>query len=249
MATLPLTIYHRQNQVEPQPQHALPWRRVGPHQMKRIEPEFFQRSSKFQRTRKQPQTLQINNYGTEIPWLLKHIGLGLVMILAAICWRCMIPSSSVRQKQPFFVRPHNQLIPLLVHSFPTAPPRQYFPSEPDENFRENAKWTDYGGLDIMILFEDGEARSIYHDFEMDQGMPPTARQTIIKNGDPNDDNDMDEYYAFDDDVKRSPLVSASDDAFAHERRCRRTNWHRFVFPTCNRMHELSVASNVPKYLR
>jgi hypothetical protein len=167
----------------------------------------------------------------------------------------MAPLSTTHTSQPFVGgsrQRHNQTIPLLVHHhlIPFIRSEQHLPLEPDAVFQENARWIDYGGLEIMILLEDGVARSIYHDFEMDQGIPLATKAS--QHGDStNDDNNMEDYYyAFDDDVRRrSPYLSSPDDALAHEKRCRRANWHRLVFPTCNLMHELSMAYNVPKYLR
>ncbi len=262
---LPLTIHHHHHhhedvQVFQHQQHPLWWQ-----PRRRKSKRRMQLFPSFQRRKQPPSAFRFDcHYGwanqTNLRSLsVKHSGLGLFSILMVIllcCWRCMAPVWTIyHQSQPFIRgsrQRHNQTIPLLVqhHLIPFIRSEQHLPLEPDAVFQENARWIDYGGLEIMILLEEGVARSIYHDFEMDQGMPLPATKAS-QHGDSNNDDNMDAYYAFDDDVKRrSPYyLSSPDDALAHEKRCRRTNWHRLVFPTCNLMHELSMAYNVPKYLR
>ena len=53
-----------------------------------------------------------------------------------------------------------------------------------------------------------------------------------------DANDL--YYAFDDDVKRNPLVGWDDPDIQDEKQCRRTSWHRELNINCNSVHEFDL---------
>lgn len=62
------------------------------------------------------------------------------------------------------------------------------------------------------------------------------------------DDDVDQYYFFDDDLLRDPFTTYDDDRVKGTGSCRRVNWHRWQFPNCNAFHEMGSATEVPMYL-
>jgi serine/threonine protein kinase len=108
----------------------------------------------------------------------------------------------------------------------------------DDLFEREGVTRDWDGLDhIFTLTEE----KMLHDDNLQD----------IKVEEDDDEDSVDSYYAFDDDYIRSPYTRYDDDEFKNwhnERTCRRVSWHRLAFPTCNRLHELDIASNIPKYI-
>jgi len=100
------------------------------------------------------------------------------------------------------------------------------------------KVPDYGNLTIYMMEED-VARVIYHDYREDKS---DFRESMVR------DDDMDQYYFFDDDLLRDPVTTYDDDKLKGSGSCRRVKWHRWQFPNCNNFHEMGPAINVPKYL-
>lgn len=98
---------------------------------------------------------------------------------------------------------------------------------------------DWGGLDIFLLEEDGIARVIYHEEWEDVG---EVRDYSKR------DDDVDQYYAFDDDILRSSYIAYEDNILQEQSTCRRVSWHTLHFPNCNKFHEMDASINVPKYL-
>jgi hypothetical protein len=95
---------------------------------------------------------------------------------------------------------------------------------------------DHGGLDIKILEDEKlriQRREIFHDFKDDRGY-----EELI-NG-PEDDDYVDNYYAFDDDFKRNPLLAWDDQEIHKTKQCRRTSWHRDLPINCNNLHEFDL---------
>jgi len=95
---------------------------------------------------------------------------------------------------------------------------------------------DYGDLDIYFFAKDDgptftSKRIIHHDYVLDEGKEDRRR--------PVDDN-VDYYYALDDDGNRNTYEAYHDDQIASERLCRRTSWHRDVLINCNSFHELDL---------
>jgi hypothetical protein len=92
---------------------------------------------------------------------------------------------------------------------------------------------DFGGLVIRIP-EDKlkrlDRRVIQHDFQHD-----LMYRNLISG--PDDDDDVEGYYAFDDDNARNPLLKYDDREIHKTKRCRRTNWHRILFGNCLIFHE------------
>ena len=95
---------------------------------------------------------------------------------------------------------------------------------------------DYGGIDVELFEEDTAVRNIYHDPEQDR--------TDYRNPDDSRDDDVDLYYAFDDDFIRDKFEKEEDDGY-----CRRVSVHRLSFPTCNNYHEISFIDSHAKYLK
>lgn len=62
------------------------------------------------------------------------------------------------------------------------------------------------------------------------------------------EDDVDQYYAFDDDFYRSSYYAYDDDLIQDERQCRRVGWHRMLNPNCNSMHELGWRSKFRRTL-
>jgi hypothetical protein len=89
----------------------------------------------------------------------------------------------------------------------------------------------YGGLNIRILEEEGEARRIYRDWTLWEGKYDRKRPT---------DDTNDYYYSLDDDDMRNTYRGWEDDSIHKTKRCRRTSWHRNIPVNCNAFHELDV---------
>jgi hypothetical protein len=110
------------------------------------------------------------------------------------------------------------------------------PMDSEAEEEEEAENSAYGGLDIHIFEEDGQQRTIYHDFLQDQG---GGDDDSVAAG----DDEQDYYYAFDDDTKRNPYIGWEDKELQNEKQCRRVSWHRLLLINCNSFHELGLASN------
>jgi hypothetical protein len=99
---------------------------------------------------------------------------------------------------------------------------------------------DYGGLDFELFEEAGVSRAIYHDPSLDE---------TKKDREPEQEERVDMYYAFDDDERRNPYNSRKS---KKGQRCRRTKFHRRRPINCNSMYEMDfwniVATGNQKYL-
>lgn len=115
---------------------------------------------------------------------------------------------------------------VLLHA-----PEPLSPDAIEETF-----FVDYEDLEIAIFEEAGQARQIYHDFVEDEGEVFDKPRAEV-------DDNHDYYYAFDDDVKRNPLIAYTDDSIQDRKQCRRVAWHRRTLLNCNSFHELGLASN------
>lgn len=83
-----------------------------------------------------------------------------------------------------------------------------------------------------MVYHNLVERMIYRDFAFDRGY-----DDLVLNE--NDDGPVESEYDFDDDNIRDPIhINISDTD--HENRCRRTSWHRYIFETCNNMHEFDI---------
>lgn len=100
------------------------------------------------------------------------------------------------------------------------------------------EFVDHGNLDIYIMMEN-VSRVIYYDYNEEVG---EVRDYSTR------DDDVDTYYAFDDDSVRNVFSTYDDDSLKNTGRCRRNKWHRYHFPNCNSFHEMDVSNNVPVYL-
>jgi hypothetical protein len=122
---------------------------------------------------------------------------------------------------------------------PSPPTHTKFVMPPmslDEDSLLDAMQRDDGGLFIFIPEDETlrlQPRTIFHDFEEDQ-----VYQNLI-NG-PNDDDWIDNYYAFDDDANRNPYMAYEDADLHKDKQCRRTKWHRDMPIDCNKMHEFDT---------
>ncbi len=135
------------------------------------------------------------------------------------------------------------LTPILVKLFPEKSKLLI----PSKTFQTASPLKDYGGLVIWILQDEGVPRSIFRDFELDEG-----ETTILQRNREKRDDDVEDYYAYDDDVVRNQYFSNPKQVTLNPQgQCRRTNWHSLVFPTCNVIHELAMESpsNFLTYLR
>jgi serine/threonine protein kinase len=93
---------------------------------------------------------------------------------------------------------------------------------------------DYGGFNIQFLAEEDTLRSI--DIEKQQEWEPHDIDI--------DENDIDTYYAFDDDIVRNPYSEYDDDSIRTSKHCRRVAWHRKLPINCNLIHELDFLSSI-----
>ncbi|GAX24697.1 hypothetical protein FisN_4Hh255 [Fistulifera solaris] len=91
---------------------------------------------------------------------------------------------------------------------------------------------DYGGLNIHFLAEGNAPRAI--DVHRQPNWPPHDT----------DENDIDTYYAFDDDIVRNPYSEYDDDSIRTSKHCRRVAWHRKLPINCNLIHELDFLSSI-----
>jgi hypothetical protein len=101
---------------------------------------------------------------------------------------------------------------------------------------------DFGGIDLRIAEERNfrlQERTIYHDYHVDIGY-----NEIVMEKDDEDDDMMESYYAFDDDVQRNPYVEYDDPDIHLQKHCRRTNWHRDVPLNCHALHEFDFLYHV-----
>jgi hypothetical protein len=108
----------------------------------------------------------------------------------------------------------------------------------DEENQLEALRRDLGGLEIHIPEEESlrlQRRTIYHDFEEDE------RYEDLQ---PEDDDSIDNYYAFDDDYNRNPLMAYDDTEIHKTKQCRRTTWHRDLPIDCNKLHEFDVETRM-----
>lgn len=119
------------------------------------------------------------------------------------------------------------------------------PAPPPDDNEEGEKTTngaDYGGLEIAMLEEGGGARNILRDWRDNSGH--------VFNPEEDETDDVDQYYAFDDDYIRNTYQAYDDDEFKgykEKRSCRRVSWHRLNHPTCNMFHEVDFV-DVEKYI-
>ena len=112
-----------------------------------------------------------------------------------------------------------------------------FPGPLDPYEALAAKNVEYG-LDLYLL-EENVSRVIYHSFWEDEG---EVRDYSFK------DDDVETYYAYDDDYIRDVYKSYDDDDLKGDGTCRRVHWHRYHFPNCNSFHEMDMAVRFPVYL-
>ena len=118
------------------------------------------------------------------------------------------------------------------------------PQPLEEELKREAHKPDYGELDVKFLLYDDDGTVRRHIFrsprnewsyEMLQHYDPVTMESLEDLQD-----DVDFYYAFDDDYKRNPLIAYTDDKIQDEKHCRRTSWHRDVLINCNSLHEFDV---------
>ena len=105
-----------------------------------------------------------------------------------------------------------------------------YPSELSSWDKEEQDSEDFGELHLKFLGTDDGTRVIYNDFSLEEGEVLTGKG----------DDDVDSYYAFDDDVKRNPYIAWEDGKIQEEKHCRRTSWHRDIYLNCNSFHEFGL---------
>ena len=89
---------------------------------------------------------------------------------------------------------------------------------------------DYGNLHISLPLAPGIPRAIRESYYE----PNTQTDDVDDDGAESDS--YDEYYAFDDDIRRGTDGVAEKEY--QDPKCRRTQKHRYVFPNCNEFHQL-----------
>ena len=103
-------------------------------------------------------------------------------------------------------------------------------------------FADFGLLEFKFLEEDGARRNIYYD--------PDQFKTEFREHDKAPDDDVDMYYAFDDDYQRGHDTAYNDqNVIDDDKKCRRVSEHRLNFQTCNCAHELNIVESNVKYIR
>jgi len=127
-------------------------------------------------------------------------------------------------------------IDLLLPSTVASKTSALLPSILDAKGKERQAAKNFGGLEMKFLDTDGDGRIIHHDPHFDKG------KVLIGKG----DDDVEYYYAFDDDAKRNPVNGWFDRRLYRKKRCRRTNWHRDLYLNCNSFHELGLLDSFRK---
>lgn len=117
----------------------------------------------------------------------------------------------------------------------------HYPDELGHKQVKEAEYLDFGGIDLKLLASPDQKRVIYIMVEDLQGDARSLNQER--------DDDMEMYWAFDDDIERNPYNLY--DTYIPEKmdgRCRRLPWHRYNLPSCNSMHELDLVTNTPRFV-
>jgi hypothetical protein len=114
------------------------------------------------------------------------------------------------------------------------------PLPPTAEFSLLFQSSDFGDLDILIPEDINVPRVIYHDFHDDQSPDMYQAAKAARSADDN----VDYYYAFDDDYARNPYRAWNDDNIHRTHQCRRTSFHRRNPTSCNPFHELGIADHV-----
>jgi hypothetical protein len=99
---------------------------------------------------------------------------------------------------------------------------------------------DFGGLHLRIAEEKQsrlQARTVYHDYHSDIGYLKIIEESV-------QDDDVESYYAFDDDIQRNTYEYYDDPDIHLRKQCRRTNWHRGIPTMCNSLHELDFQTSI-----
>ena len=107
-------------------------------------------------------------------------------------------------------------------------------SPPQLGDKEIDEWQfiDYGGLDMSFFEEEDSKRQIFVDYGELNG---DYRDVDVT---PHDD-DVDTYFAFDDDVTRNEFADRKQDDHG-DLQCRRIKEHRINYQNCNSVHELAL---------
>ncbi len=172
---------------------------------------------------------------------------------ALFCLLCLLTffmsrhcSNQQKRTRILASRPSNLSFNIRLLQFAPATSQLFHLPDLDAESKIEGRLMDYGGL-FVAPFEVN-ARLI-SPFDEQTIMDGTI--AIKQRNRPNRDDDMRDYFAFDDDVVRDRYFASPEETRSHTRHCRRTNWHRLVFPTCNLMHELAVESpaSLATYLR
>lgn len=104
-------------------------------------------------------------------------------------------------------------------------------------YQEGTRYKDFGNVNLRFLENSGDTRRIYRGIWEREGRARHLNQ-------PRDD-DTEQYWAFDDDWLRNPLVSFDDANIQDIHHCRRTKWHRLSFHTGNLLHEIDLVTHTP----
>jgi hypothetical protein len=116
------------------------------------------------------------------------------------------------------------------------------PKDMDPMAELDGPWMDFGGLNLKFFEDEGAARQIERDYELlvTDFRDYNAKETTT-------DDEMDKYYAFDDDYVRNEVVEEQHGR--RGKRCRRVAEHRLNFQNCNTFHETSLLESNVKYLK
>jgi hypothetical protein len=196
-------------------------------------------NNRNKRRQRNPYSKENYRYITGRLWILIAAG-----SIYCFCTSYYTLSSYLLPKQ----RIRTPVLSNVINNFTIIfPPRRFtVPSPRKLSLRESQSLfndddeRDFGGLDIRFL-EFGTSRdygrAIYHDSYEDTGYEELWEAT-------DDDENVEYYYAFDDDAKRNPLVMYDDPDIHLKKTCRRTNWHRQLPITCNTIHEFNFQGHV-----
>lgn len=102
---------------------------------------------------------------------------------------------------------------------------------------------DFGGLDLIFFKDDGASRKIGRDNRL---LETHFRDYNDK--DTRQDDDVETYYAFDDDEVRNQFVEQNQEG-REGKFCRRVAEHRLNFQNCNTFHETPLLESNVKYLK
>jgi hypothetical protein len=127
--------------------------------------------------------------------------------------------------------------PVLVPSVVKYPAVFHYPQRLNESLLSEGTVPEY---EINLIFPKENFRRVIHHDTWEGG--GEARDYSTR------DDDIQSYYAFDDDFVRDVAKSYNQHEYGGKGVCRRVPWHRLHYPNCNLFHEMNNAINIPSYI-